>query len=197
MDVTIVMSTPGVDGLSEAVGVLREWWGDGAPMQLHPVDLCSADRRVPQASAVTCRPSWTTCHAGRTVRDRPSARPGPAALTSATALAARLGAAGPPPRRPDGRARLAGSLHSASRDRAAISHHYDLSDDFYALLLDESMDTSLLDKAPGNRTLYALRTVYLGQAALVWLISLPCTSTPETMWRAGPLDAAMFIPVRR
>ncbi|MFD6248332.1 DUF1295 domain-containing protein [Streptomyces roseolus] len=33
--------------------------------------------------------------------------------------------------------------------------------------------TALLDKAPGNRTLYALRTVYLGQAALVWLISLP------------------------
>ncbi|MEU2180944.1 DUF1295 domain-containing protein [Streptomyces thermolilacinus] len=33
--------------------------------------------------------------------------------------------------------------------------------------------TAFLDKAPGNRTLYALRTVYLGQAALVWLISLP------------------------
>ncbi|MGW1931705.1 class I SAM-dependent methyltransferase, partial [Streptomyces sp. NPDC001919] len=51
----------------------------------------------------------------------------------------RLGAAGPRPQRPDGRARLTGSLHSASRDRAAISHHYDLSNDFYALLLDESM----------------------------------------------------------
>ncbi|MGW4700551.1 class I SAM-dependent methyltransferase, partial [Streptomyces sp. NPDC004285] len=46
---------------------------------------------------------------------------------------------GPPPRRPDGRARLTGGLHSAARDRAAISHHYDLSNDFYALLLDASM----------------------------------------------------------
>ncbi|MFF9431356.1 class I SAM-dependent methyltransferase [Streptomyces sp. NPDC014746] len=77
--------------------------------------------------------------AGRTVRDRQAARPGPAALAAAAALAVRLGAAGPPPRRPDGRARLTGSLHSASRDRAAISHHYDLSNDFYELLLDESM----------------------------------------------------------
>ncbi|MFE3656733.1 DUF1295 domain-containing protein [Streptomyces sp. NPDC059165] len=33
--------------------------------------------------------------------------------------------------------------------------------------------TSLLDKARGSRTLYALRTVYLLQAALVWLVSLP------------------------
>ncbi|MGW2304879.1 class I SAM-dependent methyltransferase [Streptomyces sp. NPDC001809] len=77
--------------------------------------------------------------AGRTVRDRGASRPGPAALASSAALALRLGAAGPPPRRPDGRARLTGSLHSASRDRAAISHHYDLSNDFYELLLDESM----------------------------------------------------------
>lgn len=77
--------------------------------------------------------------AGRTVRDRPPVRPRPAALAAAAALAVRLGAAGPPPRRPDGRARLTGPLHSASRDRAAISHHYDLSNDFYALLLDESM----------------------------------------------------------
>ncbi|MDP9092530.1 MAG: cyclopropane-fatty-acyl-phospholipid synthase family protein, partial [Actinomycetota bacterium] len=30
-------------------------------------------------------------------------------------------------------------IHSLGRDRAAISHHYDLSNDFYALLLDETM----------------------------------------------------------
>ncbi|PZS39368.1 MAG: GNAT family N-acetyltransferase, partial [Pseudonocardiales bacterium] len=35
----IVLGKPGVDGLSEAVGVLREWQYDGAPMQLHPGDL--------------------------------------------------------------------------------------------------------------------------------------------------------------
>ncbi|MEV7617134.1 cyclopropane-fatty-acyl-phospholipid synthase family protein [Streptomyces sp. NPDC089799] len=77
--------------------------------------------------------------AGRTVRDRPAVRPRPAGLAAAAALAVGLGAAGPPPRRPDGRARLTGPLHSASRDRAAISHHYDLSNEFYALLLDETM----------------------------------------------------------
>ncbi|WP_225805042.1 cyclopropane-fatty-acyl-phospholipid synthase family protein [Streptomyces sp. NK15101] len=77
--------------------------------------------------------------AGRNVRDRPSARPGPAGMAAATALAVRLGAVGPPPKRPDGRARLTGGLHSVSRDRAGISHHYDLSNDFYALLLDETM----------------------------------------------------------
>ncbi|MEU6312782.1 cyclopropane-fatty-acyl-phospholipid synthase family protein [Streptomyces sp. NPDC047014] len=77
--------------------------------------------------------------AGRTVRDRPASRPRPAGMAAAAALAVRLGAAGPPPPRPDGRARLSGPLHSASRDRAAISHHYDLSNEFYALLLDPSM----------------------------------------------------------
>src|SRR5215211_7205711 len=35
----IVLAKPEVDGLSEAVGVLREWQYDGAPMQLHPGDL--------------------------------------------------------------------------------------------------------------------------------------------------------------
>ncbi|MEV6357890.1 cyclopropane-fatty-acyl-phospholipid synthase family protein [Streptomyces hydrogenans] len=77
--------------------------------------------------------------AGRNVRDRRPTRPGPTSMAAATALAVRLSAVGPPPKRPDGRARLTGGLHSVSRDRAGISHHYDLSNDFYALLLDESM----------------------------------------------------------
>ncbi|MFE3122630.1 class I SAM-dependent methyltransferase [Streptomyces hydrogenans] len=77
--------------------------------------------------------------AGRNVRDRRPALPGPTSMAAATALAVRLGAVGPPPKRPDGRARLTGGLHSVARDRAGISHHYDLSNDFYALLLDESM----------------------------------------------------------
>ncbi|MFM9373574.1 class I SAM-dependent methyltransferase [Streptomyces sp. Da 82-17] len=51
----------------------------------------------------------------------------------------RLGVVGPPPAPPASQARLRGVLHSRSRDRAAISHHYDLSNDFYRLLLDETM----------------------------------------------------------
>ncbi|SEB85425.1 DUF1295 domain-containing protein [Streptomyces sp. TLI_105] len=47
--------------------------------------------------------------------------------------------------------------------------------------------TALLGKAPGNRTLYALRTVYLGQAALVWLISLPVQMASYSSAPLGPL----------
>ncbi|MFD3525319.1 class I SAM-dependent methyltransferase [Streptomyces sp. NPDC058653] len=77
--------------------------------------------------------------AGRVVRDQGLVRPGPVSAAAAGALAVGLGAAGPPPGKPDGRARLSGRPHTAARDRAAISHHYDLSNTFYALLLDESM----------------------------------------------------------
>ncbi|MZD06165.1 methyltransferase domain-containing protein [Streptomyces sp. SID5785] len=51
----------------------------------------------------------------------------------------RLGAVGPRPPAPASQARLHGNLHSRSRDRAAISHHYDLSNRFYERLLDETM----------------------------------------------------------
>lgn len=35
----IALATPGVDGLSASVGMLREWQYDEAPMQLHPGDV--------------------------------------------------------------------------------------------------------------------------------------------------------------
>ncbi|QQM45637.1 SAM-dependent methyltransferase [Streptomyces liliifuscus] len=57
----------------------------------------------------------------------------------AIGTAVRLGAAGPRPAPPASQARLRGGLHSKARDRAAISHHYDLSNAFYRLLLDETM----------------------------------------------------------
>ncbi|MFJ1587260.1 class I SAM-dependent methyltransferase [Streptomyces sp. NPDC088197] len=57
----------------------------------------------------------------------------------ALAAAVRIGAIGPRPAPPGAPARLSGRLHSKDRDRAAIHHHYDLSNDFYALLLDETM----------------------------------------------------------
>ncbi|MFJ3894841.1 class I SAM-dependent methyltransferase [Streptomyces sp. NPDC090083] len=60
-------------------------------------------------------------------------------VARATGTAVLLGAAGPRPPAPASQARLRGGLHSRSRDRAAISHHYDLSNDFYRLLLDETM----------------------------------------------------------
>jgi cyclopropane-fatty-acyl-phospholipid synthase len=44
----------------------------------------------------------------------------------------------PPPEE----ARLRGRRHSAARDRAAVSHHYDVSNDFYRLVLGPSMTYS-------------------------------------------------------
>ncbi|TXS22985.1 class I SAM-dependent methyltransferase [Streptomyces sp. ms191] len=74
------------------------------------------------------------------VREQGAVRPRPADLARAAGVALRLGALGPKPAAPTApRAELRGRLHSTARDRAAISHHYDLSNDFYALLLDESM----------------------------------------------------------
>lgn len=74
----------------------------------------------------------------------PPAAPSPVALSFADRAAAvrtlaRLGAIGPPPAAPAGEVRLRGPLHSRNRDRAAISHHYDLPPAFYELLLDPAM----------------------------------------------------------
>ncbi|MGW3313649.1 class I SAM-dependent methyltransferase [Streptomyces sp. NPDC001073] len=66
-------------------------------------------------------------------------RLGLAEVARAAGSAVLLGAAGPRPPAPASQARLRGGLHSRARDRAAISHHYDLSNDFYRLLLDETM----------------------------------------------------------
>jgi cyclopropane-fatty-acyl-phospholipid synthase len=50
-----------------------------------------------------------------------------------------LGAIGLPPQPPASQARLRGRLHTKARDRGAIEHHYNLSNDFYALILDPQM----------------------------------------------------------
>ncbi|HET8561295.1 MAG TPA: cyclopropane-fatty-acyl-phospholipid synthase family protein [Marmoricola sp.] len=66
-------------------------------------------------------------------------RPSAAAATRALRTAARLGALGRPPAPPASQARVRGRLHSLRRDRAVISHHYDLSNEFYGLILDDTM----------------------------------------------------------
>jgi cyclopropane-fatty-acyl-phospholipid synthase len=53
-----------------------------------------------------------------------------------------LGVLGPPLTPPHQEARLRGRLHTKSRDRQAVTHHYDVSNDFYRLLLGESMTYS-------------------------------------------------------
>ncbi|MFJ4675520.1 MULTISPECIES: class I SAM-dependent methyltransferase [unclassified Kitasatospora] len=75
----------------------------------------------------------------RELAGRRLGRPSPGSWPALLSAAARLGAVGPPPPRPGGRARVRGALHSRGRDRAVISHHYDLSNEFYALLLGPAM----------------------------------------------------------
>ncbi|TDT80498.1 cyclopropane-fatty-acyl-phospholipid synthase [Arthrobacter sp. AG258] len=75
------------------------------------------------------------------------AEPGPFRPPTARELlllartAVRLGAVGPNPVPPPEEARIArkGRMHSRGRDSAAISHHYDVGNDFYALVLGSSM----------------------------------------------------------
>ncbi|MFI6316231.1 class I SAM-dependent methyltransferase [Nonomuraea sp. NPDC050556] len=59
-------------------------------------------------------------------------------------------ALGPPLPAPESEARLRGRRHSRARDRAAISHHYDLSNAFYRLILDETMAYSCAVFEPGD-----------------------------------------------
>lgn len=56
--------------------------------------------------------------------------------------AAALGVLGPPPARPPQEARLHGRRHSPERDSAAIEFHYDISNDFYRMVLGPTMTYS-------------------------------------------------------
>lgn len=51
----MTLTKPGVDGLRDAVRVLREWQYDGAPMQLHPGDLGWHWRFGAEATAAALR----------------------------------------------------------------------------------------------------------------------------------------------
>lgn len=65
----------------------------------------------------------------------------PGELWTLFGMAVRLGALGPNPAPPAEEARVAkkGRIHSRRRDSAAISHHYDVGNDFYSMVLGPSM----------------------------------------------------------
>lgn len=52
---TIVMGTPQAAELDEVVGVLRQWQGNGTPLQLHPGDIGWNGARGPEATAAALR----------------------------------------------------------------------------------------------------------------------------------------------
>src|SRR4051794_4813262 len=57
------------------------------------------------------------------------------------------------PRRPDAELVPRGALHSKERDARAVRHHYDVSNDFFALFLDASMTYSCAVFSRGATTL--------------------------------------------
>jgi cyclopropane-fatty-acyl-phospholipid synthase len=58
-----------------------------------------------------------------------------------------------PPRAPASELRPRGRRHSIGRDRRAVRHHYDVSNDYFALFLDESMTYSCAIFSRGATTL--------------------------------------------
>ncbi|MFL6088721.1 MAG: class I SAM-dependent methyltransferase [Aeromicrobium sp.] len=92
---------------------------------------------VPEDDGWTLETALT--HALGAARARTRPRTSPENLLRGLATAVRLGALGRPPARPLTQAQIGGRLHSRGRDRRAISHHYDLSNEFYSLILDDSM----------------------------------------------------------
>jgi cyclopropane-fatty-acyl-phospholipid synthase len=82
----------------------------------------------------------------------------PPALSGADKRALLLGAAraaGPmlPPRRPAAELHPSGRRHSRERDARAVRHHYDVSNEFFALFLDDSMTYSCAIFSHGAKTL--------------------------------------------
>jgi len=58
-----------------------------------------------------------------------------------------------PPKRPAAELRPSGRRHSKERDARAVRHHYDVSNEFFALFLDHSMTYSCAFWGEGARTL--------------------------------------------
>jgi len=69
------------------------------------------------------------------------------------AAAARAAGLTRPPRRPDSELVPRGRRHSKERDARSVRHHYDVSNEFFALILDESMTYSCAVFRDGASTL--------------------------------------------
>ncbi len=110
-------------------------------MVWHPGELGAAQAYVSGELEVHGDLGEALSHAFAVAEERAlgGTRPGPGALLGAIRAAADLGVLGRPPAPPASQARIRGRLHTTLRDRRAIAHHYDLSNDFYELLLDPAM----------------------------------------------------------
>jgi cyclopropane-fatty-acyl-phospholipid synthase len=86
---------------------------------------------------------------------RSDLRAGPRPALLALRAALQLGVLGRPPARPAEEASPRGRRHSKSRDAAVISHHYDISNEFYRLILGPSMTYSCARFVEPSTTLEA------------------------------------------
>jgi cyclopropane-fatty-acyl-phospholipid synthase len=106
----------------------------------HPGELGAAQAYVTGELEVHGDLGHALTHAFSVGRERGlSGRPHPRAIAGGMRAIAQLGLLGRPPAPPASQARVRGRLHSRRRDRAAIGHHYDLSNEFYSLILDPTM----------------------------------------------------------
>ncbi|MCM0620265.1 class I SAM-dependent methyltransferase [Nocardioides bruguierae] len=111
----------------------------------HPGELGAAQAYVTGELEVVEDERWdldkALTHAFAVARERglSSGRPDPRALVSAARLARELGVLGKPLPNPASQAEINGRLHSKLRDRASISFHYDLSNEFYEAILEPHM----------------------------------------------------------
>jgi cyclopropane-fatty-acyl-phospholipid synthase len=69
----------------------------------------------------------------------PGVSVGPDTRAAVARAVVRLGALGPPPRPPAEEIRLSGRRHAKARDAKAVTHHYDVGNEFYELVLGPSM----------------------------------------------------------
>jgi cyclopropane-fatty-acyl-phospholipid synthase len=111
----------------------------------HPGELGAAQAYVTGELDVPGDLDHALTHAFAVAKDRkltggrrPVRTAAPALLGAVRTLRG-VGALGRPPVAPQSQARLRGRLHSRLRDRSAISFHYDLSNEFYELILDPQM----------------------------------------------------------
>lgn len=107
----------------------------------HPGELGAAQAYVTGELDVTDDLDDALTHVWQVAHDRRLTGPRitPRVFWDIARLAIRHRLVGAPLPAPAAQAQVRGRLHSRARDRAAISHHYDLSNDFYALILDEHM----------------------------------------------------------
>ncbi len=110
-------------------------------MLWHPGELGAAQAYVTGELDVPGDLDHALTHAFAVARARglPGGRPTVSALLGAVRTVRGIGLLGRPPAAPASQARLRGRLHSRLRDRSAISFHYDLSNEFYSLVLDPQM----------------------------------------------------------